>query len=82
MVDVDDADQAAGANSVLGKARLILEAFQLDDDSLTLTEMARRTGISKASVHRPAAWFFGTGRRPFRCCAAGFARRARSGCGG
>lgn len=52
MDDVDDVDQAAGSNSVLGKARLILEAFQLDDGSLTLTELSRRTGISKASVHR------------------------------
>lgn len=43
-----------GANSVLGKTRLILEAFELDDVDLSLTEMARRTGISKASVHRLA----------------------------
>lgn len=41
-----------GANSVLGKARLILEAFQMDDVDLTLSELSRRTGISKASVHR------------------------------
>lgn len=41
-----------GANSVLGKARLILEAFQIDDVELSLSELARRTGISKASVHR------------------------------
>ena len=50
MADVDE--EAPGANSVLGKARLILEAFQLDDDSLTLTEITRRTGISKPSVYR------------------------------
>lgn len=43
-----------GANSVLGKARLILEAFQLDDVDLSLSELSRRTGISKASVHRLA----------------------------
>ena len=43
-----------GANSVLGKARLILEAFQIDDDDLSLSELSRRTGISKASVHRLA----------------------------
>jgi DNA-binding IclR family transcriptional regulator len=42
----------AGANSVIGKARLILEAFQLDDVDLSLSELSRRTGISKASVHR------------------------------
>jgi DNA-binding IclR family transcriptional regulator len=44
----------SGANSVLGKARLILEAFQLDDVDLSLSEISRRTGISKASVHRLA----------------------------
>jgi DNA-binding IclR family transcriptional regulator len=43
-----------GANSVLGKARLILEAFELDDVDLSLSELSRRTGISKASVHRLA----------------------------
>jgi DNA-binding IclR family transcriptional regulator len=44
----------AGANSVLGKARLILEAFQMDDVSLSLAELSRRTGISKATVYRLA----------------------------
>jgi DNA-binding IclR family transcriptional regulator len=43
-----------GANSVLGKARLILESFQHDDVELSLSELSRRTGISKASVHRLA----------------------------
>jgi DNA-binding IclR family transcriptional regulator len=43
-----------GANSVLGKTRLILEAFQFDDVDLSLTELSNRTGISKASVHRLA----------------------------
>ncbi|MDH2414367.1 IclR family transcriptional regulator [Nocardioides sp. CER19] len=43
-----------GANSVLGKARLILEAFRIDDADLSLSELARRTGISKASVYRLA----------------------------
>jgi len=43
-----------GANSVLGKARLILEAFEMDDTDLSLSELSHRTGISKASVHRLA----------------------------
>ncbi|MEW2443679.1 IclR family transcriptional regulator [Micromonospora marina] len=43
-----------GANSVLGKARLILESFQHDDVELSLSELSRRTGISKPSVHRLA----------------------------
>ena len=43
-----------GANSVLGKTRLILEAFRLDDTDVSLSELSRRTGISKASVHRLA----------------------------
>jgi DNA-binding IclR family transcriptional regulator len=42
------------ANSVLGKARLILESFEIDDVDLSLSELSRRTGISKASVHRLA----------------------------
>lgn len=46
------AGQGDGANSVLGKARLILECFGLDDVDLSLTEISRRTGISKPSVHR------------------------------
>lgn len=37
---------------MLGKTRLILESFSLADDSLSLTEIASRTGIAKASVHR------------------------------
>jgi len=46
------AGQGDGANSVLGKARLILECFSLDDVDLSLAEISRRTGISKPSVHR------------------------------
>lgn len=48
------ASQGHGANSVLGKTRLILEAFEIDDADLSLAELARRTGISKPSVHRLA----------------------------
>jgi DNA-binding IclR family transcriptional regulator len=44
----------SGANSVLGKARLILEAFHIDDVDLSLSELSRRTGVSKATVHRLA----------------------------
>lgn len=44
----------AGADSVLGKTRLILEAFEVDPVELSLSELARRTGISKASVYRLA----------------------------
>ena len=38
--------------SVLGKVSLILTAFGEDDLSLSLTELTRRTGIAKATVHR------------------------------
>ncbi|WP_155917020.1 MULTISPECIES: hypothetical protein [unclassified Mycolicibacterium] len=44
MPEVDDDDKATGTNSVLGKARLILESFDLDD-GLTLTEITARTSI-------------------------------------
>lgn len=46
------AGQGDGANSVLGKARLILECFDLDDMNLSLTQISRRTGISKPTVYR------------------------------
>jgi DNA-binding IclR family transcriptional regulator len=38
--------------SVPGKAGLILTAFREDDLSLSLTELTRRTGIAKVTVHR------------------------------
>lgn len=41
-------------NSVLGKVALILQAFTIDDESLTVSELARRSGVPKASVHRLA----------------------------
>ena len=41
-------------NSVLGKVALILQAFTIDDESLTVSELARRAGVPKASVHRLA----------------------------
>jgi DNA-binding IclR family transcriptional regulator len=40
--------------SVLGKSRLILEAFSAEDDSLSLTELVRRTGVAKATLYRLA----------------------------
>lgn len=42
------------ANSVLGKVQLILESFGPDDEHLSLSELARRSGVAKASVHRLA----------------------------
>lgn len=53
--------QGEGANSVLGKARLILEAFRHDDIELSLSELSRRTGVSKASVHRLSQELVGWG---------------------
>jgi DNA-binding IclR family transcriptional regulator len=44
----------AAMNSVLGKAKLILEAFTAADDVLSLTDLVRRTGVAKATVHRLA----------------------------
>lgn len=41
-------------NSVLGKVQFILEAFGPDDEHLSLSEIARRSGVAKASVHRLA----------------------------
>lgn len=44
----------AGTKSVLGKVQLILESFGHDDEHLSLTEITRRSGVAKASVHRLA----------------------------
>lgn len=52
---------AEAMNSVLGKARLIIEAFTAEDDSLSLSELVRRTGVAKASVHRLAQELLGWG---------------------
>jgi DNA-binding IclR family transcriptional regulator len=49
------AEQSDGdADSVLSKVRLILESFGPDDLHLGITEIARRSGVPKASVHRLA----------------------------
>lgn len=48
------AGDAAEMNSVLGKAKLILEAFGAEDNAVSLTELVRRTGIAKATVYRLA----------------------------
>jgi DNA-binding IclR family transcriptional regulator len=44
--------QDADASSVLGKARIILDAFTVEDDELPLSELVRRTALAKATVHR------------------------------
>ena len=45
---------ADAMNSVLGKARLILDAFTAAEDTLSLSDLVRRTGVAKATVHRLA----------------------------
>ena len=55
LAETPEGDQDAlcdAANSVIGMVRLIIDAFGPDDGSLSLSELSRRTGISKASVHR------------------------------
>ncbi|WP_216896879.1 IclR family transcriptional regulator [Nocardia alni] len=41
-----------GANSVLGKIQLILDAFEPGDEPLSLTELSHRTGVAKSTMHR------------------------------
>jgi DNA-binding IclR family transcriptional regulator len=41
-------------NSVLGKVRPILEAFTVEDSTLSLSDLVRRTGVAKATVYRLA----------------------------
>lgn len=45
---------ADSMNSVLGKARLILEAFTAADGELSLSDLVQRTGVAKATVYRIA----------------------------
>ncbi len=49
-----------GADTAMGKVRMVLEAFTADDVDLSLADLARRTGLPKATVHRLcqelAAW--------------------------
>ncbi|MFX0577031.1 IclR family transcriptional regulator [Nocardia nepalensis] len=40
------------SRSVLGRIVLILDAFAVDDQAVGLSELARRTGLPKATVHR------------------------------
>jgi DNA-binding IclR family transcriptional regulator len=40
------------STSVLAKTRLIIEAFQPEDDDLALAVLVARTGLAKATVHR------------------------------
>src|SRR4051812_24950948 len=47
----DDADYP---NSVLGKAQLLLGAFESGAFQLRLTELSRRSGVPKASAYRLA----------------------------
>ncbi|MBB5916146.1 DNA-binding IclR family transcriptional regulator [Nocardia transvalensis] len=55
VVPITAAQQAGtDMSSVLGKARLILDAFDSQCSDLSLTELARRSGVAKASVHRLA----------------------------
>ncbi|MDJ0108436.1 helix-turn-helix domain-containing protein, partial [Rhodococcus erythropolis] len=37
-------------HSLLGKARLILDSFDADSGALSLTELANRSGVAKATV--------------------------------
>jgi DNA-binding IclR family transcriptional regulator len=45
---------AVDMNSVLGKVRLMLDAFTAESDELTLADLVRRSGVPKATVHRLA----------------------------
>lgn len=45
-------DSPESSDSVLGRAVAIVSAFNSDDESVKLSELARRTGLPKATVHR------------------------------
>ncbi|EME14407.1 IclR family transcriptional regulator [Rhodococcus triatomae] len=56
VVPLEAAAPVAGGemSSVLGKARLILDAFDNEHNDLSLTELTRRSRVAKATVHRLA----------------------------
>lgn len=54
QVTVGQHEEAAGPSSVLGKVQLLLNAFESGAYQLKLTELSRRSGVSKASVYRLA----------------------------
>ncbi|MBB5916128.1 DNA-binding IclR family transcriptional regulator [Nocardia transvalensis] len=41
-------------HTVLGKARMLLEAFDAESGELSLTELSRRSGVAKATTYRLA----------------------------
>lgn len=43
-----------GDRSVIGKVQLMLECFDVEEDHLPLSELMRRTGLAKGTVHRIA----------------------------
>ena len=47
-------DSPGRGTGMLAKVQLILETFGPDDEHLSLSEIARRSGVAKASVHRLA----------------------------
>lgn len=49
-----DIASAAEMNSVLGKVRLIFDAFTAERDELSLTDLVKRSGMAKATVYRLA----------------------------
>jgi DNA-binding IclR family transcriptional regulator len=51
---VEPLETESHPSSVLGKARLLLEAFAGGNATLGLTELSRRSGVPKASAHRLA----------------------------
>lgn len=58
--DLDAASTETPA-SVLGKAHLLLTAFTAGPTTMGLTELSRRSGVSKASAHRLAGELAGLG---------------------
>lgn len=52
--DAVDAHGAPDRRTVLGKVMIVLHAFTIDDHGVSLAELARRTDLPKASLHRIA----------------------------
>ncbi|WP_261984277.1 MULTISPECIES: helix-turn-helix domain-containing protein [Pseudomonas] len=48
----DQSNNAEGGVAAVDRAFSILSAFQIDQESLTLAELARRTGLYKSTILR------------------------------
>jgi DNA-binding IclR family transcriptional regulator len=52
MSETADPPPGAGADTVLGKAMLVLRSFSVERTTLTFTDLRKTTGLTKGTLHR------------------------------